>query len=651
MSFLTKKNIIKLLIIILGINFFCFMGLKRFLLFHTLIEILCVSVAFMITNIIINVEPFDKENSQYILLGVAYAVVGCFDLFHTLVYKGMEIIPSMGANTATQLWVAARYFESISLLVFAINIKKTVKKNFVLPIYILLISITGGLIYLGVFPTCYIEGMGLTSFKKISEYLIIGILIVSIYLIYTKKSQIYYKTYQCLCLSIIFTIYSEICFTLYLGVYDLLNIIGHLLKLTSYYLLYKGIIQVNLLQPYIKLECNEKKYYHLIQILPEAIIIQGDEGIQLINNAGKKIIGLFEDFHNHKVEKLLSIELTEYHDDNFHEYKAKRWDGKNLDIEICFFPFKYQNKEHRMIIIRDIENRKNTERLKEELEAEEKKLHQALEFEKLRSNFFNNISHEFKTPLNVILGITQLLDNEMEHYTYQLGGSNSLNTYIKTIKNNSYRLWRLLDNLIDITKLNSGAFDISFQNHNIVSVIEDVITAVASYLKNTNIRVVFDTDIEEKIIACDIDLIERMILNLISNGIKFSVHNSLIYVRIRDGQDYVTIEVRDNGIGIPDNKIHSIFESFTKVDDSLSRNNEGSGIGLSLVSAAIKMHNGSIKVYSKKGTGTTFTIQLPVKIVDKNISSRAKCLTRQIKRDRVSIEFSDIYSITDSDVG
>jgi len=309
--------------------------------------------------------------------------------------------------------------------------------------------------------------------------------------------------------------------------------------------------------------------------------------------------------------------------------------GKITPVEINSHVYYMNDKKVLMSIARDISERENAERARKEREK-------AIEYENLRTEFFSNISHEFKTPLNVILGSVQLVDlylkNEM------LGDKdNRIHKHISTTTQNCYRLVRLLNNLLDITKIDAGYFETHLQNENIVAIVENITLSVAEYIENKGIYLEFDTEVEERIMACDPDKIERIMLNLLSNAVKFTNSGGSIYVNIEDKESSVVITVRDTGIGIPEDKIDIIFDRFRQVDKSFSRGQEGSGIGLSIVKTLVEMHEGTIKVESKNEIGSEFIIELPVLVLPEEIKNHEK-VTEQSVVERISIEFSDIYS-------
>ena len=260
---------------------------------------------------------------------------------------------------------------------------------------------------------------------------------------------------------------------------------------------------------------------------------------------------------------------------------------------------------------------------------------------KLQGEFLANISHELKTPLNVIFSAVQLFS------MYCNNGSldekkNSIIKYIDSIKQNSYRLSKLINNIVDSSKIEAGFFEINLSNNNIVEVVENIVMSITNFTESKGLNIIFDTNVEEKIIACDQEKIERIVLNLISNAIKFSNDGDEIFVQVMDKYEFIEISVKDNGIGIKEKNLEMIFDRFKQVDKSLSRNTEGSGIGLSLVKSIVELHGGSIKVESVFGKGSKFIVRLPVKeVIQQNMlfSNNIRNISENIQ-----LELSDVDS-------
>ncbi len=271
-------------------------------------------------------------------------------------------------------------------------------------------------------------------------------------------------------------------------------------------------------------------------------------------------------------------------------------------------------------------------------------IQKVMEYDQMKSEFFSNISHEFRTPINIMLGTLQLIELKNTS-TKSIIADKKTERHLKVMKQNCYRLLRLTNNLIDVTKIESGFFEINLHNDNIVKLVEDITLSVADYIKHKGLELIFDTDVEEIIMAVDADKIEKILLNLLSNAVKFSKAGGRISVNIKRISDNVIINVKDTGIGIPQEKLHVIFDRFRQVDSSLSRNYDGSGIGLSLVRSLVELHGGRIMVTSEYGKETEFTIELPIRIIDEDIPVRPKQFTGQDYVQRIMIEFSDLYAI------
>jgi PAS domain S-box-containing protein len=262
---------------------------------------------------------------------------------------------------------------------------------------------------------------------------------------------------------------------------------------------------------------------------------------------------------------------------------------------------------------------------------------------KMQEQIFVNVSHELKTPLNVIFSTNQLMDFYLKNNVIEVCKEKFFSN-INIIKQNCYRFTKLINNIIDLSKIESGFFKLNLSNENIVQITEDIIQSISEYIKSKGVDILFDTNIEEKVIACDPEKIERIILNLISNAIKFSNSEGKISVTILDKGDIIEISVKDTGVGIAKEHLYDVFGRFYQEDKSLSRNAEGCGIGLSLVKSIVELHKGKISVESELGKGSIFKIELPARSIEElEVIEKIKPINSKI--EMINIEFSDIYSI------
>lgn len=657
----------------------------NFHIYHIIVESICVVIAFTVATIAFSTWEVNKD-SRIVFLGIAYGFIASFDLAHIFTYKEMGILSDATGNIQIQLCMAARYMESLSFLISFIFLERKINSKQIFWNYFLISSlIMGSIFYWKVFPVCFIDGIGFTPFKTVSEFIICGFLLMGIIYIIKKNHGKLKKVDVYIILALLFTILSEVSFAINISLYDFSNIFGHIFRLVSFYFVYITLIRSSLQEPHFILsEMNfilNKKNHRLRKLINKlelkykktrilesenlrekeilnAILESSTNGILVISN-DKNIIHVNSQFikmlnippgamNNITKYEFINIIKGQIHDQETYEKNIERaWktqsnyifymnflNGKIFEISCSPFIIKGLSKG-KVISFRDISEKRKIEELTKEVETRQRLLDEVIEIDYMKTNFFNTITHELRTPINILLGVVQLLMNE---------NNNGIpNEYINILKQNCYRLIKLSDNLIDITKIDSGFMNLNLQNCNIISIVEDITLSVVEYTKSKDITLTFDTDMEERVTACDIYQIERVILNLLSNSIKFTEPGGNIGVNIRNGKESVIISVKDNGIGIPENMIKTVFDRFKQVDPLFTRRKEGSGIGLSIVKSIVEMHGGRILLNSQVGKGSEFVIELPARLVDSNKVN--KSAFKEMNVDRINIEFSDIYEL------
>ena len=413
-----------------------------------------------------------------------------------------------------------------------------------------------------------------------------------------------------------------------------------------------GLRQLRYEKSQNELEKNQKYLNTIFNSVSDSIFIHDSYGnIKYVNETATTMFGyLPNELISMNVYDVISKKhdytevdidvLSNKQSNNGHliqEYLVKNKCNKEFWVEVNSHATRIQEDEIIIATVRNITERKQNELVMQ---------NEAAQMEKLRTEFFANISHELRTPLNIILGTIQIIGISINDEEKPINRERIINN-INIEKKNCFRLLRLINNLIDSTKLDAGFFEHNMVNYNIVNVVEGITLAVANYINN-DLSLIFDTDIEEKIVACDVDKIERIMLNILSNAIKFTTSGGSIFVKISDGVEYITISIEDTGIGIPDDKVNLIFDRFGQVDKSFTRDYEGSGIGLSLVKTLVEVQSGTITVESEYGVGTKFIIKFPVKVSEyDSFEESIKVVDYNINDlvDRIRIEFSDIYKL------
>ncbi|MEG1130945.1 MAG: ATP-binding protein [Romboutsia sp.] len=403
------------------------------------------------------------------------------------------------------------------------------------------------------------------------------------------------------------------------------------------------------------LEETQNMYKSILNSIPEGIYLEDlDTNKYLFVN--KKFRSLFNIEDDIKVENLkCRHDLIRVHKDyeyivnevisrikanktyNYRDIKYLDRNNSVVDAKFASIPFKIQDKTFKLSIIKDMKDIKTLEHVRFKIEERTKR-------DSMKMEFFINMSHELKTPLNLIFTSTQLIENLYNKQKFVDLGS-KLSNHIKLTKQNSYRLLKIISDLMDFTKMESGFYKIRMENRNIVDLVENISMSVIAYAKNKGIDIIFDTDIEELVIAVDINAVERIILNILSNAIKFTGPLGNIYVTIRSKNDKVDIIIEDTGIGIKEDCIDLIFDRFNDVNKGFSGNIYGSGIGLSMVKSMANLLDANVKVESEYGKGTKFTITLDIKQVDENQSDILEAYKYQkiSNVERLTIDMSDIY--------
>jgi len=301
-------------------------------------------------------------------------------------------------------------------------------------------------------------------------------------------------------------------------------------------------------------------------------------------------------------------------------------------------------------ITEEINNQRHIKNQQSQLLMIEKEKRESLqEVIKLKNDFLYLITHELKTPMAVINLALQAIELICKDEVTE-----TVDKYLKVISQNTNRQLRLVNNLLDITRLSSSELKTDITNFNIVYVVESIVSSVQLYAEQKNVNLKFTTNLSKKNIYFDEEKIERILLNLLSNALKFTSSGKSIAVNLsmkkRENTNMISISVHDEGLGISEDKQKIIFERFGQADTTLSKQAEGTGLGLYLVKLLVDILGGEISLKSQVGKGSTFTVLLPIikpTIIDE-VESGNKVNSKLGGSDRnviqtAKIEFSDIY--------
>ena len=385
------------------------------------------------------------------------------------------------------------------------------------------------------------------------------------------------------------------------------------------------------------LEQNQENFREITKYCDSVFIIRDKERATYVSPAFRNVFESNPDDLYKDINKLddyfKRVECNNYNISYEFEFdecnegmgKVKLDNGKEKWIWYKFLPIKdfKGNVSKRVGILTDV-----TEKMKIEDEKNQLKL-----------DFFANLSHELRTPINLISSTIQLIKLNLTKLSPQ--EANKLYKYIDIMEINSLRLVRLINNLLDSTRIDAGFISFNPINADIVAFIEGICDSIVEFTEFNNMNLVFDTDKEEEVVLFDPDIIERTMLNLLSNAVKFNKKYGNIYVNLCTEDDKVTITVRDEGRGIPKEKVNCIFERFEQVQSKNRTEKQGSGIGLYLVKSLVTLHGGTIKVNSKVNQGSEFIVVIPKQVL-KNDEEFSMKKNEEVRYSRSNIEFSDI---------
>lgn len=395
------------------------------------------------------------------------------------------------------------------------------------------------------------------------------------------------------------------------------------IKLNDEDLLISIVIDITELENTImNIEQSEKTYKLLLQTLPEGIVIvnpttkkhiyRNEASIRML-----KTIGL------EKLNESIKTYLKEENYGNFRRFTIDKLN--NVDISLAIV--KREEEESLIVVFRMLDCEFKSIQL-------EKELNRIKEKNKFKTEFLSNVAYDIKKPINKIFETNNnLIENKGKY------NSENINNHTRLVKQNCYRLIRLLNNIEYVSRIDNGTCTLELRKCDIVKLLENIVKISKTYTDKKGIDISFKSEVNKKILSLDIDKVEKIILNILSNAIKFTDTGGKIDINLYMQNEQVCISIKDTGIGIPKDKTEVIFENFEQLDTTLSRGCEGTGMGLSVVKKLANLNNIKINVESELNKGSEFIITLPNNIVSKNIKLQDKFA----QDEKIDIEFSDIY--------
>lgn len=394
----------------------------------------------------------------------------------------------------------------------------------------------------------------------------------------------------------------------------------------------------------MEMSIKDKLYKQFFDCSPDAFIAINNNKITYFNDSFSKLIdstdntgilyqGVWDFIHPDSISKAMAAYndlITKSTEFNIIDIKIVSSNNVIKDVRVSSNIIFFEHTHYTFSCFHDLSTHYEQERINAELENN-------VAQEKFKVEFFANISHDIKTPINVIYSAVQLQDMYL-----QADECDKIIVSNNVIKQNCLRLQKLLNDLLDITKIDANHFKPNLEFSNIICNIEHITQSVTSYIEHNEIAIIFDTNVEDKFVMTDLNFIERIMLNLISNAIKYGKPNGHVWVTLYDEGNHLIISVRDDGIGIPIDHISNIFKRFHKTNQCSGNTISSNGIGLSLVKSMVKALDGTIFCLSTEGIGSEFVIILPMESQEINDHDYSEYATSLDLSNSLNIELSDI---------
>lgn len=589
-----------------------YVGTKNFLLFHTFAEGFTIIISFIITLLVFH--NYKYLPSQFIpILGITYGFTGVFDVLHTLAYKGLGVFPDTGANLPTQMWIIARYLDAIGMLLAGLSLEKSNRFKLLYVFVAYLLVSTGALfaLYLGIFPVCFTDGVGLTPFKIYSEYIICLVLVASVLLLMRHRYSFHLRVYSPLLIFFFASIGTELTMTVYLQVYSLSNMFGHLLKIVAFFFLYHAIVETSIKHPFDELakknaillkeiELREKfqtdfmaaqeRFYKAFHMNPSMMKISTlhSEIILDINDSYAEVLGLSRheiigksttEIHllSEEGQKSIRQELSIQGRLQSSEFSYKNSSGAIRTVLISADTIILGSVPCLLTVITDITDKK-------QLEMERAR------FDRLSivGEMAAGIGHEVRNPMTTVRGYLQLFQRKDDFSKY----NEQLNTMIEELD----RANTIITDFLSLAKDKA----IQMKHGNLNKVILSLLPLLQAdafrmgHEINAIINKIPDSDFDER-------EIRQLILNLVRNGFEAMEHKGEVVIRTYVEKESIVLTVQDSGSGIPAQLMDKLGTPFITTKDN------GTGLGLPVCYRIADRHGAKIDVDTGPN-GTTFVI-------------------------------------------
>jgi PAS domain S-box-containing protein len=581
----------------------------NYLLFHSLAEMFDVIIAGGVAMIAWNSRRWVSRHFL-LFIGLGYPFVGLFGLLHTFAYKGLSVFPAThGANLPTQLWIAARYLEISTFLTAPYFFNRSLRPGPVLAGYTLVTALLLASIFVWpIFPDCYIDGVGLTAFKKGSEYLISALWLVVIIILLNHRDKFYRPVLNNLLLAVGCNIAAELAFTLYLDVSGFLNFSGHLLRIIGVYFFYRAIIEKNLREPYRAmfrdLQLSEQRFRNIYETAPLAFVVWDKEcKVTQWNSAAEKIFGWsaeevigrnFFDFLIPEPERptvgevVAALGRGEIANQSINANLTKS--GKTIICEWNnSFLLEQENRQGGVVLSLGLditEQRKAAEIQRQHTE--------------MVKRFAYSVVHDLKSPAGSLSSLTELFHRKYGDALDERG-----RLFCDQIKQTSLQISDLVQNINTYIAAKEVTLKLEeFQLQELLTVLRE------EFADRVAARAIRWVEPPEGVaIRADKLALLRVLRNFVDNALKYGgpeLHR--IEIAYRGTPEHHQLCVQDDGVGLPPQAEEKIFELFHR--GQTASGTSGAGLGLAITRELAEKMGGDVWAERPSDHGAIFCIYI-----------------------------------------
>ena len=626
-------------LLLIGLSFFGYVWL------HSLAELFTVVIGVSLYLVARGTFSFTR-NSYLLYVATGFFWSSIIDVFHTLTYEGMSKSLTFPPDTPPLLWMCARSLQVLALLLAPRYLAGKPLERWIFPSFGALAAILVALVFARAFPVAWVALQGLTPFKIAWEWTLIFLYLIAGLHMAQHRQHLHPALYTLLRWVIALSIATELCFTWYVEMYGLSNMLGHTLKLWAYWLMLWVVSQHMLREPKRLLQEQALLLQQVTSQVPGMVYqfertTTGDYHFTYVSPGVAEIFELtpeelaadsslgFQRIESEALARVLEISAKSY--STLTPWQAewqvvlprlgRRWHRGESSIPLLradgscvWIAHIYDITEQKTLELELLKHRDHlSELVREQTEDLREAMQKTEQAAQAKGDFLSNMSHEIRTPLNAIIGMSAIALRAPDGTPTQ--------AYLAQIQDSGQLLLALVNDILDMAKVEAGKLNLESRPVRLSEIIQRsmLLTVPRAEEKGLDFHLDCAPDLPEGILS-DPTRLTQVLVNLLGNAIKFTEQGS-IRLQVRAASTapdacWLILSIQDSGIGMNEEQMARLFQPFEQGDSSTTRRFGGTGLGLTISKRIVDLMGGSINMASQAGMGACFTVRIPVKVID-----------------------------------